>query len=125
MILTKREEEARASYDIENSSKKVICTTVHKSKGLEFDSVILPYCSFDISGSQVKGDVDIIYSGKNVGYRILGNEYSSIFENDLYKQLQEDEVIDRRKEEARILYVALTRAIKRIVFFTSNEKDKK
>lgn len=125
MILTKREEEARASYDIENSSKKVICTTVHKSKGLEFDSVILPYCSFDISGSQVKGDVDIIYSGKNVGYRILGNEYSSIFENDLYKQLQEDEVIDRRKEEARILYVALTRAIKRIVYFTSNEKDKK
>jgi len=120
MILTRREEEARASYDIEKSKAKIICTTVHKSKGLEFDTVILPYCGFDVSCAREKGDVDLIYSGNEVGYRVMGNNYKTAFENDLYKKFQKDEVIDRKHEEARILYVALTRAIKRIVHFTDN-----
>lgn len=120
MILTRREEEARASYDIEKSKSKVICTTVHKSKGLEFDTIILPYCDFDVSCASAKGDVDLIYSGNEVGYRVKGNNYKIVFENDLYKKFQKDEVIDRRHEEARILYVALTRAIKRIIWFSND-----
>lgn len=120
MILTRREEEARASYDLEKSKAKVICTTVHKSKGLEFDTVILPYCGFDVSCAKSKGDVDLIYSGNEVGYRVVGNKFKTAFQNDLYIKFQKDEVLDRKREEARILYVALTRAIKRIVHFTDN-----
>lgn len=125
MILTRREEEARESYDVENSKAQVICTTVHKSKGLEFDTIILPYCDFDISSARVKGDVDLIYSGNEVGYRVMGNNYKSVFENDLYKRFQKDELIDRKREETRILYVALTRAIKRIVYFSDNTGSRK
>lgn len=120
MILTRREEESRASYDIEKSKAKIICTTVHKSKGLEFDTVVLPYCEFDVSCARTKGDVDLIYSGNEVGYRVVGSNFKVAFENDLYKKFQQDEVIDRKREEARILYVALTRAIKRVVWFSNN-----
>ena len=122
MILTRREEEARESYDIEKSTAKIICTTVHKSKGLEFDTVMLPHCEFDISCAKAKGDVDLIYTDNKVGYRIRGNEYDSIsFENDLYDALKGDEFIDRKHEETRILYVALTRAIKKVVYLTDRK----
>ena len=33
----------------------VRCVTVHKSKGLEYGSVILPYCSASINGSYEDG----------------------------------------------------------------------
>lgn len=126
MILTRREEEARESYDIEKSTSKIICTTVHKSKGLEFDTVMLPYCEFDISCAKAKGDVDLIYSENKVGYRIKGNEYdSTAFENDLYDKLKGNEFIDRKHEETRILYVALTRAIKKVVYLTDRKPNKR
>lgn len=125
MILTRREEEARESYDIENSKTQIICTTIHKSKGLEFDTVVLPYCDFDISSARTKGDVDLIYSGNEVGYRVMDNNFKSAFENDLYKKFQKNELMDRKREETRILYVALTRAIKRIVYFSDNSGSRK
>ena len=126
MILTRREEEARESYDIEKSNSKIICTTVHKSKGLEFDTIILPYCEFDISCAKAKGDVDLIYSDNKIGYRIKGNEYDrTAFENDLYNELKGNEFIDRKHEETRILYVALTRAIKKVIYFTDRNPNKR
>lgn len=126
MILTRREEEARESYDIEKSTSKIICTTVHKSKGLEFDTVILPYCEFDISCAKAKGDVDLIYADNKIGYRIKGNDYeSTAFENDLYDELKGNEFIDRKHEETRILYVALTRAIKKVIYLTDRKPNKR
>jgi ATP-dependent exoDNAse (exonuclease V) beta subunit len=126
MILTRREEEARESYDIEKSTSKIICTTVHKSKGLEFDTVLLPHCEFDISCAKAKGDVDLIYSNNKIGYRIKGNDYdSTAFENDLYDVLKGNEFIDRKHEETRILYVALTRAIKKVVYLTDRKPNRR
>lgn len=125
MILTKREEEARESYDLEKSNATVICTTIHKSKGLEFDTVILPYCDFDVSCAKTKGDVDLIYSKNEIGYRVIGNEYKTAFQNDLYKTFQRNEISDRKHEETRILYVALTRAIRKILFFSDETPDSK
>ncbi|MEI6820555.1 MAG: UvrD-helicase domain-containing protein [Bacteroidota bacterium] len=125
MILTKQEEEARESYDIEKSKAKAICTTVHKAKGLEFDTILLPYCNFDISSARAKGEVDLIYSKNEVGYRITGRDYKIICENNHYENYQKDEIIDRRREETRILYVAITRAIKRIIYISYEVSKKK
>lgn len=125
MILTRREEEARESFDVENSNAKILCTTVHKSKGLEFDTIILPYCAFDLESKTSKGNVDLIYSGNKVGYRVKGHKYETAFENDLYASFKANESIDRKHEETRILYVALTRAIKRIVYFSDCTISKK
>lgn len=123
MILTKQEKDARETFRNLNRKHEIICTTVHKSKGLEFDTVILPYCDFNIISSVDKGDVDLIYSNGKIGYKIKGSDRRKIiFENNLYKELRKDEVDDRIKEETRILYVALTRAIKRVIHFTDKDK---
>lgn len=47
-ILTGQKQLSRAK-DVDDNSVHVICTTVHKSKGLEYGTVILPYTFEDIS----------------------------------------------------------------------------
>ena len=105
MILTKQEEEARESYDLENSRARVICTTVHKAKGLEFDTVILPFCSFNINSERLRGEIDFIFEGNQVGYCLTGENNDIILSNDHYDNLKTKEQQDRLYEEIRILYV--------------------
>lgn len=131
MILTKQEEESRATYNMSNFEGNIICTTVHKSKGLEFDVVVLPYCNDDISHVANKGVVDLIYQDNQIGYIIMDNQDENdkkvtCFKNDIYSNQIANESDDRKLEEARILYVALTRAIKEVMYFvdTTGEQRK-
>lgn len=139
MITTKQNDDSRSelsSIDSEDRTEPVIkCMTVHKSKGLEFDIVIMPYCSTNIADSKKKGYVDIITRENKVGYfiqlpKISGitkNEEGSfnahIIQNNYYKEERKTEVEDRKKEETRILYVAMTRAKKQFIYF--EQKDSK
>ncbi len=47
-IMTKQEELAR-NIVTKTNDIRVICTTVHKSKGLEYGCVIMPYMGMDIA----------------------------------------------------------------------------
>lgn len=97
---------------------RVICTTVHKSKGLEYDTVILPITTDSIDSMHRNG-LDVTYIDGKVGYCLsvdgesMANEYFYI----------EDEIGEIEKEESRILYVALTRAINKFCWF--NKIDSK
>lgn len=120
-------EEDSKEIDLEKIDNiKIVCMTVHKAKGLEFDYVILPDIETKFKSVKGVGDVDLVVlkDGNNkfkMGYKLRlkkGESYderpvevSSLF----YKDLLKDEKTYRLKEEVRILYVALTRAIKRIV----------
>lgn len=122
MILTKQEEEARESYDLESSRARVICTTVHKAKGLEFDTVILPFCSFNIDSERVRGDIDVIFEGNQVGYCLTDQNNDIILSNDHYEDLRKKEQQDRLYEEIRILYVAMTRTIRQFIYYSDMKK---
>lgn len=126
MILTKQEEEERETFYSDSSARTPICTTVHKAKGLEYEHIILPYCMYDVASTKTKGDVDIIYVDNKVGYLIKGEDYRDApFVNDYYKLFKQTEFEDRRKEEIRILYVAMTRAIKSLTYFVDNNNNPK
>jgi ATP-dependent exoDNAse (exonuclease V) beta subunit len=127
MILTKRSEESREYYtSYEGSESNIVCMTVHKSKGLEYENVIMPYCNTDLSYTKKRGPVDIIVKNSTIGYSLLldeaftGKKYIRI-ENDNYEDQKKNEVKYRLNEETRILYVAMTRAIKKFTYF--KEKD--
>ena len=83
--ITTYQEEASRSKEIETDEVSIICTTIHKSKGLEYGTVILPYTSGDISSTYHSGLSVNCVNGKLI--------YSY-----------------------RILYVALTRAIRNLVW---------
>lgn len=97
---------------------RVVCTTVHKSKGLEYDTVIMPMTNDQIDRMHRNG-LDITFINGKVGYCIsvdgesVANEYF----------YTEDELHQIEMEESRILYVALTRAINKFYWFHKTDAD--
>lgn len=101
---------------IPSSSKLEIpiqCITVHKSKGLEYGHIILPFCSTPIDRikkSQLHVSTSKTDGRYHIGYSLSIAESGDTVQNDYY-----DEVIEKAekaREETRILYVAMTRAIR-------------
>ncbi len=98
---------------INTSSSPIQCITVHKSKGLEYGHVILPYCSTPIETikkSQLHISTKKVGDRTKVGYSMsLGDDVPPI-QNDFYNE--NIEKAEKSREETRILYVAMTRAIR-------------
>lgn len=111
-IMTKQEELAR-NIEVETDDIRVICTTVHKAKGLEYGCVIMPYMGMDIA-SMKKADLDVYVENEKLAYGIrIGDEQNKKY-NSNYDVSQEQN--ERVNEESRVLYVALTRAIRNVVW---------
>ena len=113
-ILTGQKQLSRVE-DVDDNGVHVICTTVHKSKGLEYGTVILPYTFEDISDIK-KVKLEAYYNDNNLAYTVL-------FENGIREKnsnySEDKEVHEQIAEEARILYVALTRAIRNCVWINN------
>lgn len=73
-ILTKQQELARTTAEDE-SGIKFLCTTVHKAKGLEYGTVILPFTGQAIDNLQ-KANTDVNYSRDNLQARTRKRETS-------------------------------------------------
>lgn len=87
--------------------------TVHKAKGLEYGCVIMPYMGMDIA-SMKKADLDMYVENEKLAYGIrIGDEPNKKY-NSNYDVSQEQN--ERVNEESRVLYVALTRAIRNVVW---------
>ncbi|WP_394218066.1 UvrD-helicase domain-containing protein [Halobacillus trueperi] len=130
MILTKQKEESRESFEgDQGKSKRIICMTVHKSKGLEFETVFLPFPNNDLKDNKKSGILDLIVSNNfEVGYKMKLDEKfinSYYTKNDVYKTQWESEIEQKVNEETRILYVALTRTEKQFVYFYYEDLDKR
>lgn len=113
-IHTKQEELAR-NTESNSEGVHVICTTVHKAKGLEYGSVIIPYTTADIS-SMNKAQLDVVYSKeRGLAYGIrFDDKYQKYFNSNYDKR---EEKSQRIQEESRVFYVALTRAIRSVTWF--------
>ena len=117
--VTTYQEEASRSTANTTDGVQIICTTIHKSKGLEYGTVILPFMNEDISNINV-GGLNVNYIDGKVSYGLsiknVGTEYNSDFSEDA-------EIKEKMQEESRILYVALTRTIRKLVWFKDLDSD--
>lgn len=89
------------------------CITVHKSKGLEYGHVIMPFCSASINF--IKRTQLHISTAKSegryqIGYSMSVGNSGETVQNDFYNEIVEKS--EKAREETRILYVAMTRAIR-------------
>ena len=97
----------------EQTEIPIQCITVHKSKGLEYGHVILPFCAAPldrIKKSQLHVSVSKTGDQYHIGYSLSIPESGNTVQNDYY-----DEVIEKAekvREETRVLYVAMTRSIR-------------
>jgi DNA helicase-2/ATP-dependent DNA helicase PcrA len=102
--------------DADDIKGKTTALTVHKSKGLEFDFVIIPYTSTSFDPSQnITSEVAIVRqkSGRpRVIWKWRGQENSKTPLTNVgpTEKLWDQEKDETACEEARLLYVAMTRA---------------
>ena len=120
-IATDRSEEEPNVWS-NDSYKTILCMTAHKSKGLEFDTVILPYMGKAVNDRD-RTEIIIDYSNKKVGWNYKASGKSKM-RNSLYDELQKKNFENDIKEETRVLYVAMTRAIRRLVILMPEEIKK-
>src|SRR5690606_37829851 len=80
--------------------------TVHKAKGLEFDQIFIPNTKRPFHHFTKS---DVIIEDTLVGYRTFIQK-GKVFKNNHYEQLTKLNKEEHVGEEARLLYVALTRA---------------
>lgn len=98
---------------LSQSEVPIQCITVHKSKGLEYGHVILPFCSNPINRikkSKLHVSATKVGERYHIGYSLNISESGETVQNDFYDEKSEKE--EKSREETRILYVAMTRAIR-------------
>ena len=89
------------------------CITVHKSKGLEYGHVIMPFCSASmnyIKKTQLHISTTKHQDRYRIGYSMSVGDSGETVQNDFYDETIEKS--EKAREEARVLYVAMTRSIR-------------
>jgi DNA helicase-2/ATP-dependent DNA helicase PcrA len=105
-------------YPTDDMKGKVLALTVHKAKGLEFDCVIVPKTWEPFV--KEKRDQEIAIESQASGPPKIVWKWridKLLIENATSDPVWKDEEEEQRKEETRLLYVALTRAIEHLVVF--------
>lgn len=102
-----------SSMNFEDLEDGVNLLTIHKSKGLEFDGLIISH----MDKGKKYGKTNRILVDKDLGLGI-----NSKFSNYSYREISNKLRAIDEEEEIRVLYVAMTRAKKELILFGNLEK---
>ncbi|MEO0288885.1 MAG: UvrD-helicase domain-containing protein [candidate division WOR-3 bacterium] len=123
-------DENRDELKISSPSEQdaITISTIHKSKGLEYDVVIVPFATWD--GRKKFSNSFLI---KSINGETMSFSYGDI-KKEMIKYLKEQDPLKKEREIERknifyddlnLLYVAFTRAKKELYVFTKKKKDSK
>ena len=93
------------------NSNAVKVMTIHKSKGLEFEIVILPFFDSSLNSSRMKTWINIINDEEEIRAMVDFSKKLQFFNEETekkYKSIIENQLID----SINLMYVSLTRAVK-------------
>ena len=115
MIATNRDDK---EPDIESKDDymSVYIMTVHKSKGLEFDTVVMPAMGSNIYPWE---NSTILVNEEKVAWFYKKNASASINSSN-YEELRNELIEKGKREETRLLYVAMTRAINNLILIVND-----
>lgn len=98
-------------------------TTIHKSKGLAYDVVMLPFCSWNLDG-MLNGDFWIETAGSP--FEALGKipiKYNSSTGKSIFYKAYYEEMLFNYMDALNTLYVASTRAVQHLFLLAPSFKE--
>jgi ATP-dependent exoDNAse (exonuclease V) beta subunit len=96
--------------------------TIHKSKGLQFPTVIIPYCDWNINP---KANNTTVWCGPKEGWydaALLPVAYSNTMSETVFAPEYEDETSQSWMDNLNVLYVGFTRAEQNLILLAKNKK---
>lgn len=111
-------DEEQAPIEREITKGYVEGYTVHSAKGLEFDHVFIPFMKFPFI-QNFRSEILISDDNTSVGwiYRKNKDNKPIVIANNNYEHMKKCEDLELIRDETRLLYVAMTRAIKSLYCF--------
>lgn len=112
----------KESISIPEGGNAIIITTIHKSKGLEFKAVILPYCEWDLNPSRksmlwVKSDDERLSELPLMPVSFKKDCAGSLFDKEYLQEVTLSHV-----DNINLLYVALTRPRSELHIYTPKSR---
>ncbi|WP_185855641.1 UvrD-helicase domain-containing protein [Blattabacterium cuenoti] len=113
-------------YSYKKNSLHVM--TIHKSKGLQFPIVILPFIDWKIISNRYREgrciDIDpSLYNGLNTMYLDIPHYFSKINDKKI-NSIYNDYMINIMLDNINLLYVATTRSIEQLILFSKLDNKK-
>ena len=96
--------------------------TIHKSKGLQFHTVLIPYCNWELNPKKNP----IVWCGRKEGFydlELLPVSYSEKMKNTVFSEEYRYETSLSWLDNLNLLYVAFTRAEQNLIIFGKNKKQ--
>ena len=100
--------------------------TVHKSKGLEFHTVIVPFCEWNATGVRNSGGSLLWCTPKEAPFsalKIAPIEYVAGMKDSLFDKEFNEELLKQLVDNLNILYVAFTRAENNLIVLTGKKEN--
>ncbi|WP_185868623.1 UvrD-helicase domain-containing protein [Blattabacterium cuenoti] len=113
-------------FSSKNKKNMINVMTIHKSKGLQFPIVIIPFTDWNIFSKKKEGKwihVDpIFYQGLEYVYiEMKSNFHKNIRNHEKIKHIYNDYILDIILDNINLLYVATTRPIEQLILFSKLE----
>ena len=102
--------------------------TVHKSKGLEFHTVIVPFCEWNATGVRNSGGSLLWCTPQEApfnGLKVAPIEYIAGMKDSLFGKEFNEELLKQLVDNLNILYVAFTRAENNLIILTGKKEGEK
>ncbi len=116
LMIAANREEMEPDIDMVDDYTSVYIMTVHKSKGLEFDTVVMPA----MNGRLIPGERTGILINDRKAAWCYRKDASSQMSSTWYQELREEAIRKGIEEETRMLYVAMTRAVNKLVMLVND-----
>ena len=99
--------------------------SIHKSKGLEFHTVLIPYCDWTLEAEA--GKTNLLWCSTDQppfnNLDLIPVGYSSMMNDSVFKEEYGHERLQLWVDNLNLLYVAFTRAGKNLIVWTKPHKD--
>lgn len=116
LMISSNREEMEPDIEMVDDYTSVYIMTVHKSKGLEYDTVIMPAMN---GGLIPREQTTILVNNKKIAWYYKKNT-SGHMNSVWYDELRKEAVRKGVEEETRMLYVAMTRAVNKLIMLVNN-----